>query len=110
MPVPRIAMHLFWCKTPPSVACSQMGARPGPRPSSLFSPGYDELVRHLVAMREDSRLIQQELASRLDRHRSFVWKTEGGQRRLDIVEFVGWCRACGADPITALRRFLKASG
>jgi len=86
-----------------------MGARPKRRPSSLFSPGYDDLVKQLLAMREAADITQEELASRLGRHRSFVWKTEGGQRRLDLIEFVAWCRACGTDPIAVLRRFLNSS-
>lgn len=51
-----------------------------------------------MQFRERSHLTQQELADRMGRHRSFIWKTEGGQRRLDLIEFVKWCRACGVDP------------
>lgn len=29
---------------------------------------------------------------------TFVHKTETGDRRIDPVEFVRWCRACGKDP------------
>jgi transcriptional regulator with XRE-family HTH domain len=74
-----------------------MGAR-ARKPSSLFDPGYDRVVQSLIALRDAVPLTQQQLADRLKRHRSFVWKTEGGQRRIDLVEFVHWCRACEADP------------
>lgn len=92
--------HRFWCRpwTEFSVV-TQMGARQSRKSSSLFEPGYDRLVQQLVAMREEAGLTQGELADKLDRHRSFIWKTEGGQRRLDLIEFVKWCRACGADPV-----------
>jgi transcriptional regulator with XRE-family HTH domain len=85
-----------------------MGARQSRKPSSLFGPGHDQLVGMLVEMRENAGLTQQQLAVRLGRHRSFVWKTEGGQRRLDLIEFVKWCRVCGADADKAFRRVSAA--
>jgi transcriptional regulator with XRE-family HTH domain len=57
----------------------------------------------LTEMREQAGITQKELAARLKKHRSFVWKTEGGQRRLDLVELVRWCEACGVDPVEGFR-------
>lgn len=91
-------MHRFWCIRVCSLAFSQMGASRNRKSSSLFEPGYDRMVKALVELRDHAHLTQQQLADRLGRHRSFIWKTEGGQRRLDLIEFVKWCRACGADP------------
>ena len=51
-------------------------------------------------------LTQVELAARLRRPQSFVSKYEGGERRLDVVEFVEVTQAIGCDPagiIVALR-------
>ena len=28
----------------------------------------------------------------------FVWKVETGERRIDPIEFIAWCRACGLQP------------
>ena len=56
------------------------------------------MIKTLVELRTHAGLTQQELAGMLGRHRSYIWKTEGGQRRLDLIEFVKWCRVCGADP------------
>jgi transcriptional regulator with XRE-family HTH domain len=81
-----------------------MGARRNRRPSSLFSPGSDRLIAALIEMRKSAGLSQEHLAERMGRHRSFVWKTEGGQRRLDLTEFVRWCRACSTDPVAAFKR------
>lgn len=61
------------------------------------------MVEAMVRLRGEARLTQEELARRLGRHRSFIWKIEGGQRRLDLIEFVKWCRACGADPVEVFR-------
>lgn len=83
-----------------------MGASQRRKSSSLFEPGYDEMVRQLVALRENAGLTQEQLAGRMKRHRSFIWKTEGGQRRLDLMEFVKWCRSCGSDPLTVMKRLV----
>ena len=38
-----------------------------------------------------------ELAQRLDREHSFVWRIETGERRLDVVEFAWVCHALNQD-------------
>lgn len=35
---------------------------------------------------------------------SYVHKVETGERRIDPVEFIAWCRSCGLDPAGALRQ------
>jgi len=43
----------------------------------------------------------------LGEHQSFVAKYEGGERRLDIIEFVAIARALRADPVDLLKAFLR---
>jgi transcriptional regulator with XRE-family HTH domain len=43
-------------------------------------------------------LTQQTVAKRLGRHQSFVAKYEGGERRLEVIEFVQICEAIGVRP------------
>lgn len=57
----------------------------------------------MVAARKQAGLTQHELARRLKRPQSFVAKYEGGERRMDVVEFVAIARAIGADPVKLLR-------
>jgi transcriptional regulator with XRE-family HTH domain len=57
----------------------------------------------MVAARKQANLTQHELARRLKRPQSFVAKYEGGERRIDVIEFVTIVRAIGADPIKLLR-------
>ena len=61
----------------------------------------------MVVARKDAGLTQQALARRLKRPQSFVAKYEGGERRLDVVEFVAIVRAIGADPVKLVRDFVS---
>jgi transcriptional regulator with XRE-family HTH domain len=73
---------------------------------SLHSPEYAALCSILVAARQKAGLTQQEVARRLRRPQSFVAKYEGGERRLDVIEFVEVSKALQADPIKLLRAVL----
>ena len=55
-------------------------------------------------------LTQHELAKRLRRPQSFVAKYEGGERRIDVLEFVTICRAIGADSSKPLKSLKKSIG
>jgi len=52
-------------------------------------------------------LTQQELAKRVHRPQSFVAKYEGGERRVDVVEFIEICMALGADPNKLLKVLIQ---
>ena len=73
---------------------------------SLKPPEYARLIALLVALRQTARVSQQVLADKLDRHQSFIAKYEGGERRIDVVEFVAIARALNADPLKLFREFL----
>ena len=60
----------------------------------------------LVSQRKAAKLTQRQLADKLQVVRSLVGKVESGERRLDVVEFVHYCRAMGAEP-TEFFTFLK---
>ena len=65
---------------------------------SLHTPEYEYFRTILVAAREKAGLTQAEVSARMGRPQSFVAKYEGGERRLDVVEFVAVCAALGVDP------------
>lgn len=75
---------------------------------SLHSPEYAALRELLVAARKKARLTQQDVADRVLRPQSFVAKYEGGERRLDLVEFVEVSQAIGVDPVALFRTFSRA--
>lgn len=72
---------------------------------SLKSAEYARLVATLVAVRDAAGLTQQKLAEQLDEHQSFIAKYEGGERRIDVVEFIAIARALNADPVKLFRDF-----
>ena len=65
-----------------------MGAR------AQHSLAYRRLCGLLRKWRADAQLTQRDLATKLRKPPSFVHKTEVGDRRIDPVELVLWCRAC----------------
>jgi transcriptional regulator with XRE-family HTH domain len=70
---------------------------------TVHSSDQAALCALMVAARKQAGLTQHELARRLKRPQSFVAKYEGGERRIDVVEFVTIVRAIGADPLKLLR-------
>ena len=74
---------------------------------SVHSADQAAFCALMVKARKAAGLTQQELANRLKRPQSFVAKYEGGERRIDVVEFLGIARALGTDPIRLLRELQK---
>ena len=70
---------------------------------SLHTPEYEYFRSLLVAAREKAGLTQTDVSSALKRPQSFVAKYEGGERRLDVVEFIQVSAALGVDPHAILR-------
>jgi transcriptional regulator with XRE-family HTH domain len=73
---------------------------------SLRSPEYARLIATLVAARKGAGVRQQALAAKLGRPQSFIAKYEGGERRIDLIEFVTIVRAIGADPVKLFGDFV----
>ncbi len=61
----------------------------------------------MIAARRKAGLTQQDVAKRLQKPQSFVAKYEGGERRLDVVEFLAIVRAIGADPVRIVRALMR---
>ena len=65
---------------------------------SLHTPEYAALIRVLVETRKQHGLTQQDVADKLRKPQSYVAKVEGGERRLDVVEFIALSKAMQIDP------------
>jgi transcriptional regulator with XRE-family HTH domain len=74
---------------------------------SLKSAEYARLIQLLVAARRQAGVRQQALAKKLGKPQSFVAKYEGGERRIDVVEFIAIVEAIGADPLRQFKAFLS---
>jgi transcriptional regulator with XRE-family HTH domain len=70
---------------------------------SLHSAEHAAFRELMIAARKKAGLTQQELARRLRKPQSFVAKYEGGERRIDVIEFLGITAAIGADPARILK-------
>ncbi|MER9227940.1 helix-turn-helix domain-containing protein [Mesorhizobium sp. M0664] len=71
-------------------------------PKSLRSPRHQRFLAQLVSLRKAKGLTQAQVAEKLDRPQSFVAKYEGGERRLDVIEFLDLTAALDADPCEIL--------
>lgn len=76
---------------------------------SLHRLEYRVFCDLMVQARQKAGFTQQALAKRLKRPQSFVAKYEGGERRIDILEFIEIASALDADPVAILRAMQKAS-
>lgn len=65
---------------------------------SLHSPEYKHLIAWLKEHREAQGLTMRQLGALLDEPHSFVGKVEQGERRIDVLEYVKYCRALGVAP------------
>ena len=74
---------------------------------SIHSPQHQLLRELLVAARRKAGMTQEEVALKLDRPQSFVAKYEGGERRLDVIEFISVARAIGTDPHRMFRALVR---
>ena len=77
---------------------------------TLRTPRQRKLLALLIKLRKAKDLTQADVAARLKRTQSFVAKYEGGERRLDIIEFVDVVQALGGDPGDVLKELYKPKG
>ncbi|WP_290877561.1 helix-turn-helix transcriptional regulator [Aquabacterium sp.] len=70
---------------------------------SVHHPRYVALRNHLKAMREAAGMTQNQLADALGVTQSFVSKIERGERYVDVLFYMDWCRSCAVEPDKAMR-------
>jgi transcriptional regulator with XRE-family HTH domain len=72
-------------------------------PKSAFTRKQAQLRGMLVQARHAAGLTQMALSRKLGKPQSFVSKYEGGERRLDVVEFLEITRALRADAVRIIK-------
>jgi transcriptional regulator with XRE-family HTH domain len=75
--------------------------------ASMFTAAHDALVAGVVRLRQGAKLTQRQLATALGREQNLIGRIETGQRRIDLIEWISICHACGADPETETLRLLR---
>lgn len=76
---------------------------------SVHHPRYVALRNHLKAMREGAGMTQNQLADALGVTQSFVSKIERGERYVDVLFYMDWCRSCALDPSDAMQELVSAT-
>ena len=71
---------------------------------SIHAREHVVLRELLTKRREELGLTQRDLGERLKVHHTLVGKVETGERRLDVVEFIDYCKALEIDPCEILKR------
>jgi transcriptional regulator with XRE-family HTH domain len=65
---------------------------------------YIKLRTFLKKLRTDAGLTQVEIAERLQLDQSNVSKVERGERYVDTLFFIDYCKACGIEPFKAMQQ------
>jgi transcriptional regulator with XRE-family HTH domain len=77
---------------------------------SVHSEGQSAFCELMIRARKAAGLTQRDLADRLHKPQSFVAKYEGGERRIDVVEFLTVCQVIGADSAKILKSLRNTIG
>jgi len=77
-------------------------------PKSIHKPEYQALLELLRDIRNKAGLTQADLSAELGRPQSYVSDVERGVRRLDLLQLREYCRACGKDLTSFVKRFEKS--
>ncbi len=65
--------------------------------TSIHSPEHIWLRNRLISRRKELHLSQRELAKEMGVIFSFIGKVETGDRRLDLIEFIKYCKVLDID-------------
>ncbi|AMX98944.1 helix-turn-helix transcriptional regulator [Mesorhizobium ciceri] len=71
-------------------------------PKSLRSVRHHRFLAQLISLRKAKGMTQAQVAEKLGRPQSFVAKYEGGERRLDVFEFLDVTAVLDTDPCEIL--------
>lgn len=68
-----------------------------------YDPAYRAIVDGLIAARKARGLTQWDVAGRMGTEQSQISKFERGERRLDVLDYLRYCRAIELDPGSLLQ-------
>lgn len=73
----------------------------------LRTQRHNALCQVIASTREKAGLTQRQLAARLGRSNSFVWKIEAGERNVNVLEFLDIADAVGVKPTDLVKRLVR---
>jgi transcriptional regulator with XRE-family HTH domain len=71
--------------------------------SSTYSKEYETLRTWLKSKREEKGLSLRDVGELVGRHHSVIGKMEQDRRKIDVVEFVEYCKALEIDPAEGIK-------
>lgn len=86
----------------------QIGIQHLAMPPSIHHSRYAAVQAHMKSLREGAGFTQAELADVLGVNQSYVSKVERGERYVDILLYLDWCRGCQVGPKKAVAALEQA--
>jgi transcriptional regulator with XRE-family HTH domain len=77
---------------------------------SIYSNEHTWLREKFIKRRQELNLSQRALCEKMDVVSSLVGKVETGVRRLDIFEFIAYCKGLDLDPVVVLQEIERKFG
>lgn len=71
---------------------------------TIYHPQYVALIELLIQARKALSLTQLQLAATLGKQQSYIAKVEICERKLDVLEFIEWCRALEQVPSDLIKQ------
>lgn len=65
---------------------------------SIYSADQESVLKVMARVRADAGLTQQQLARKMDVSQSTISDILRGQRRIDLIEWITFCKACKITP------------
>lgn len=77
---------------------------------SIYSDEQTWLREFFITRRQELSLSQRALAEKMNVVYSLIGKVETGDRRLDVFEFIAYCKGLELDPLEVLQDIEKRFG
>jgi transcriptional regulator with XRE-family HTH domain len=68
---------------------------------------YETFRVELKKARLEAEALQVDLAKNLRKPQSYISKVESGERNLDLIEFLAYCKALGLNPQAFIKKLLE---
>lgn len=76
---------------------------------TIHDPRYARTIQWLISARQERNLTVRQLAQRIGHTHSWVVKVENLDKKLDVLEFIDFCKALDVDPQSAFAQLLDDS-